>query len=75
MGAVLLAFLLSGGWSVQGRTYLPYLLVPLIIVLASIVVCRYAKPRLVQKMPRWLLALHYGVFFLFVVVLLRFMAQ
>ncbi len=56
--------------SVKHRSYLPYLLLPLVLGGASLLVCRFARARPVLPMAAWLRWLHYLVLVLFLVVLL-----
>lgn len=69
-GALLLAFVFAGALSVKHRSYLPYLLLPLVLGGASLLVCRFARARPVLPMAAWLKWLHYLVLVLFLVVLL-----
>lgn len=67
---MLLAFVFAGALSVKHRSYLPYLLLPLVLGGASLLVCRFARARPVLPMAAWLKWLHYLVLVLFLVVLL-----
>lgn len=72
MGFVLLAVAFAGASSVKERSLLPYLLLPIAFLVAVCVVCKYAKPKLVEPIPFWLKLLHYAVLVLFLIVLAKF---
>lgn len=71
-GLVILAFIFSAALSVKERSFLPYLIFPFAVAIASFLVCRYAKPFVVTPLPRWLSLLHYVVLIFFLVVLVHF---
>lgn len=74
-GALLLAFVFAGALSVKHRSYLPYLLLPLVLGGASLLVCRFARARPVLPMAAWLKWLHYLVLVLFLALFLMLLLR
>ena len=65
-------FLFSVAQSIAHRSFIPYLLLPLAFVAASFFGWRYAKLRLVNPEPMWIVVIHYVILTIFLCLLIRF---